>query len=420
MRILIVHNRYREPGGEDSVVHAEADLLAQHGHSVQRFEIENPPSGPTAAAALARSSWNRSAAAMVSSAASNFRPDVVHVHNTWYALSPAPLWALRHNGAARVVTLHNYRLVCVNANLYRDGHRCTDCVGAQPWRGVARRCYRGSFSASLAVGVSTTAHRLLRTWQKQAEVLVVPSLLARDLLVLGGVPEESIVVKPHFVRDPGPRKAPPSSSRTVVYAGRFSPEKGLLALVEAWRSLAPPGLELVLVGDGELSDVMKAAGPGIRVIGWRPRAELTQIMLEARAVIAPSQLFETFGLTAAEAMAAGTPVVTVAGGAIAEVAGGVGPAGVVSASSAAEWKDRLQLLSEPSAVDAWGSAARQRFEDLFDPQHGIDSLLGVYRTAITRRSQRLARAGLRELPTDPDYAESRGSVVSSVEHVPPV
>ena len=396
MRILIVHNRYREPGGEDSVVRAEADLLEQHGHGVERIEIENPSSGAGAAAALVRSSWNGAAAATVAAAARAFRPDVVHVHNTWYALSPAPLWALRHHRAARVVTLHNYRLVCVNAHLYRDGHRCTDCVGVQPWRGVVRRCYRGSFTASFAAGLNTTAHRLLRTWQTQAELLVVPTMLTRDLLVLGGLPDTSIVVKPHFVRDPGPRKAPPSSSRTVLYAGRFAPEKGVLALVEAWRRSPPPGLELLLVGEGELRRVVETGDYGIRVSGWQSQAELTELMLRARAVVAPSQLFETFGLTAVEAMAAGTPVITVAGSAVAEVAGGAGPAAVSSPSSTTEWQDRLHQLCEPSAVDAWGTAGRERFEERFDPRHGIDSLLAVYRTAIARREQ--AHGGISDSP----------------------
>jgi glycosyltransferase involved in cell wall biosynthesis len=258
--------------------------------------------------------------------------------------------------------------------------------------------------------VNTTAHRLLQTWQRQAELLVVPTVLARDLLVLGGLPDTSVVVKPHFVRDPGPRKTPPSTSRTVLYAGRLAPEKGVLALVEAWRRSPPPGLELLLVGDGDLRQVVEWAGSGIRVSGWQSQAELTELMLQARAVIAPSQLFETFGLTAVEAMAAGTPVITVSGSAIAEVAGGAGPAGVLSPSSTAEWQDRLHQLCEPSAVDAWGTAARQRFEERFDPTHGIDSLLAVYRTAIARRNQSHGTISdspspeLHRLPADPDHA----------------
>lgn len=385
MRVLVVHNRYREPGGEDSVVRAEADLLMEGGHEVRVFEVQNPPSDGQAAAALGRSIWNSKAAAAVESVASDFKPDVVHVHNTWYSLSPAPLWALRHLDAARVVTLHNYRLVCVNAHLYRDGHRCTDCLGHLPWRGVGRRCYRGSLGASLAVAASSTAHRLLGTWEAQAEVLVVPTAFARDILVLGGIPADSIAVKPHFVSDPGPRARPPSNSPTVLFAGRFTPEKGLVPVTAAWQADPPSGLEFLLVGDGELRQQMEHLGPSIRVIGWQSRTELSELMRQARAVVAPSQWFETFGLTAAEAMAAGCPVLTVAGGAIAEVVGESGPAPVQTPSSTDEWQERFAQLTDPVSVDRWGAAARLRYEELYHPRQGLDALLGIYKQAIERR-----------------------------------
>lgn len=387
MRVLVVHNSYREPGGEDSVVAAEANLLAAAGHRVALHRVDNPTGAAASALGLTRSAWNHRQATQMKNVAERFDPDIVHVHNTWFALSPAILWSLRTHRAARVLTVHNYRLVCVNASLLRGGFRCTDCLGRSPWPGVVHRCYRGSAVASMAAAAAIGTHRALGTWSSQVERVIVPTELVRRLIAGSGVTPERISVKPHFTSDPGPRPAPPSASRTVLYAGRISPEKGLSALVAAWVADRPPGMELVLVGDGSQRREFAAAGPGVRVEPWVPRSRLIEMMLGARAVITPTPMFETFGLTAVEAMAAGTPVVTVAGGAADEVVGPDQPAPVDLSDLMTSWRRALTGLADDSSVDEWGRAARRRFEDRYTPDAGLRRLLEVYQQA---RGERLA------------------------------
>lgn len=385
MRVLVVHNSYREPGGEDTVVRAEVELLSAAGHRVALHRVDNPTGGAASALGLARSAWNHGQATQVRRVAVRFRPDIVHVHNTWFTLSPAILWSLRSHAAARVLTVHNYRLVCVNASLLRDGARCTDCLGRNPWPGVVHRCYRGSAAASVAAAATITSHRALGTWNSQVERVIVPTELARRLLAGSGVAPERVAVKPHFAADPGPRPEPPSASRTVLYAGRISPEKGLTALVAAWLADPPPGMELVLVGDGAQRRELAGAGPGVRVEPWVPHSRLTEMMLAARAVVTPAPMFETFGLTAVEAMAAGTPVVTVTGGAADEVVGPNRAAPVDLSDPVTGWRRALAGLSDDNSVDRWGQAARRRFEDLYTPEAGLRRLLEVYRQALQER-----------------------------------
>lgn len=388
MRVLVVHNSYRQPGGEDSVVHAEADLLVSHGAQVELHEIENPSSGLEAAFDLARSSWNHRQASAVRTLADQFRPDVVHFHNTWFKLSPAPLWYLRSTPAARIVTLHNYRLVCLNASLLRDDGRCTDCLGRFPWPGIRHRCYRGSAVASTAAAASIGVHRTLRTWTAQVERLVVPTDLARRTLVAGGLATERVTVKHHFVADPGPRLDTPSVRRQVVYAGRLSPEKGLRALVAAWTTTDTSGMELVLIGEGPLTGELAAAGDSVRVEPWMSRSRLGDVLLQSRAAVMPSPMFETFGLAAAEAMAAGIPVVTMAGSAAQEVVGPNAPAPVDPDEARAGWQKAFSALRDGEAVDRWGRSARDRYQQWFSPEAGLRNLLGVYQEAQEERERR--------------------------------
>ena len=148
--VLIVHDRYRQAGGEDAVVANEAALLRGHGHRVSELIVDNDAipdrSGPLAKARLAANTvWSFSAASAVRHRIEREHPDVVHVHNVLPLLSPAVLAAAHASGAAVVQTVHNYRLVCPAGTLFRDGRPCDDCVGlAIPLPAIAHACYRSS------------------------------------------------------------------------------------------------------------------------------------------------------------------------------------------------------------------------------------------------------------------------------------
>ncbi len=119
--LLQVHNRYLNPGGEDAVVVAEREVLTGAGHRVELHEVQNP-SGPLASAtALALSPWNPFSAAALSRVIDSHRPELAHIHNTWYSLSSSVLSTLRRRRIPTVMTLHNYRVACLNGQLLRDG-----------------------------------------------------------------------------------------------------------------------------------------------------------------------------------------------------------------------------------------------------------------------------------------------------------
>src|SRR5262249_25469144 len=154
------------------------------------------------------------------------RPAVVHFHNTFPLVSPAAYWAARAGGAGVVQTLHNFRTMCNNALLFRDGHACESCVGRFfAWPGVLHRCYRGSLSASIGVATAAAAHRLIGTWKNAVDVYIALSNFSKNKFIEGGMPAEKIVVKPNFL-DPDPR-AGSGRGGYAIFVGRLSPEKGI-------------------------------------------------------------------------------------------------------------------------------------------------------------------------------------------------
>lgn len=382
MRVLQVHCRYRLPGGEDAVVEREAALLRAAGHDVETLVVHNPESARTTAVALAAAPWNRAAAGRVREQALRVRPDVVHVHNTWFALSPAVLRAVRSAALPTVLSLHNYRLSCVSANFYRDGAPCFDCLGRSPAPGVRHRCYRGSAAASAAVAATVEVARLRRVWQRDVDAFAIPSARARELLVQSGVPASKAHVVPNVVADV-PGRAEPAASSTVLYVGRLTPEKGLDVLLRAWTAAPPPGLRLVVVGGGPLDEVVRsAAGSGVELAGRLAPGEVVQRMQAARALVVPSVWDEPFGLVVAEAAAAGLPVLAASSGALPELLAASGSTGwLVPPGDAAAWGAALASLASGSLADdleAAGRRARSAYELHWSLERGATRLVALY------------------------------------------
>lgn len=380
MRILQVHTHYREAGGEESVIAAETELLRQAGHDVVEWRSTNPGGGREAAIALAQAPWNRKVAAEVAAAARDAQPDVVHVHNTWFATSPAAFPAIRRAVEAPIVmTLHNYRLACANAVFLRDGQACELCVGHGPWRAVRYGCYRDSRAQSVLAAATISIGRRTGAWTDNVNRFLALTEFAKSRLVASGLPAGKITVKPNFVPDPGARNARPSDSNRLLVVGRIVAGKGILTLAEAWKRSPVPGLEVVALGDGPLLDEMQAANiPGITFAGRVDRAEVQQMMAESRALLFPSEYYEAMPMTLVEAFAAGLPVMGSAHGAMTEMLEPLGPGWSVAPRDADQWGAAIQLLAEDSTVDAAGATARRLWQDTYGPAAALRNLEAAY------------------------------------------
>jgi glycosyltransferase involved in cell wall biosynthesis len=384
MRILQVHTRYREAGGEDVVARAEADLLIRAGHQVVRYQVDNPTGRLSAATSLAVSAWNPVAARALRQAVDRARPEVAHVHNTWFALSPSVIVALGRAGVPVVMTLHNYRLLCINGMLFRDGRPCHDCVGTHPWRGVRHRCYRDSVVASTAAAGTIAVNRELGSWDRHVRLFLALNDFARQRFIEGGLPPERTWVKPNFVADPGDRQAPPSRSRTVLYVGRLVDVKGVRALLEAWRALGPTALELVVVGDGPLrAALQRAAPPGVRFEGRISASEVKRWMLRSRALVLPSIWYEGQPMAMLEAFACGLPVLASRlGGNVELLEQPHGDGWLVPPDDPAAWAEALRGLEQDRGVDETGRRVRRLYERRFSEEVGGSLLEAAYAAAL--------------------------------------
>lgn len=379
MKVLQVHTRYRQAGGEDTVVQAERELLAAAGHQVLRHEAVNP-AGPGAALSLASSPWNPAAARAVGKVVDGDRPDVAHVHNTWYAMSPSVPAALARRGIPVVATLHNYRRVCANASLFRDGRPCEDCVGRSPLPGVRHRCYRGSFAASAAAAAGIALNTRFDVLDRSVTLFLAVNDFARERFLRGGLAPGRVQLHPNFVEDPGPRPAPPSHSRTVVVVGRVEAAKGVGVLVEAWRRAAPRDLELVVLGEGDLRAELAALQvPGVRFTGALPREQVRRHLLGARALAFPSVLYEGQPMSVLEAMSCALPVLASRRGGTPSLLRDAPGSWLAEPGDVDSWESALrQLEADPGHIDEAGTALRRRWAQDHSAPVALERLLGIY------------------------------------------
>lgn len=390
MNVLVVHNRYRERGGEDRVVELETRLLERHGHRVIPYIVDNRDIGRAMAVALPLLTiWNQATVGAVRRIIVSERVDVVHVHNTLPLVSPAVYYAAPAEGVPVIQTLHNYRLFCPSAQCVRNGRPCTECLGATLASPAIRHaCYRGSRVATGAVAAMLVAHRAAGTWRTAVHTYIAPTEFARRLFVAAGLPAGRIVVKPHFV-DPDPG-AGGHCGGYALYVGRLSKEKGVETLLDAWLR-TPALMPLRIVGDGPLATQVADAAtrlPAITWMGARPPAEVRALMRDAQCLVFPSVTFETFGQVIAEAFAAGTPVVTSDGGAARELVEH-GRSGLLFRNG-----DPLSLAAQVAAlsvhqnIDDMRAAARTQYEMKFTAAANYRQLFGIYADAIARSGAR--------------------------------
>ena len=392
MDVLVVHNSYRQHGGEDEVFRAEVGLLKARGHRVIVHHVSNTAFDNQGLISLGLATvWNQQSYVTLRRLIRDQRPQVVHMHNTLPLVSPSAYYAAKREGIPVIQTLHNYRLLCPAGTLYRNGAICTECVGrAVPLPGIAHRCYRDSPGATAAIAAMLGVHRMLGTWRDQIDRYLALSHWSRDLFVEAGLPAKRIQVKPNFLF-PDPRNAVTTRVREkrALFVGRLTEEKGVRTLLRAWQGIGE-NIPLDIIGDGPLAvEVDRATRemPGVRWHGAVAKAKVYEAMATAQMLIAPSEWYEPFGLSVVEAYALGMPVIASKVAGLRETIreGRTGlhfePGDANQLRSHVIW-----MASADTKREAMGIEARYEFERHYTAEANYGQLMEAYRMAIGGRS----------------------------------
>lgn len=384
MRILKVHSYYTQPGGEDTVFHAETSLLRSHGHEVIEYlEYNKKIESMNQAAVALQTLWSHSSFLKMRRFLAETKPDVVHFHNTFPLISPSAYYACQELNIPVVQTLDNQRLICPASTFYRGEKLCLDCLGKTiPWPGVAHACYHDSRLHTAVVASMLTLHRWLGTWNTKIDVFLCSTHFYRDLFVQAGFPADKIVVMPHFVHQQSSFDLAGKREDYALFVGRLDPEKGINTLLEAWRFLNFP---LKIRGSGRLDArarafVLQHGMGNIEFVGRMEEQELSDLIGNARFLIMPSEgYYETFGLVIIEAYSRGVPVIASDIGVVPELLSNNQTGLLFEAGNAHDLANKaMWMWDHPVEAGVMSRNALNAYEERFTQEQCYKTLIEVY------------------------------------------
>lgn len=397
MRVLVVHNKYQQRGGEDAVVDAEVDLLSRKGHDVELLSVSNDRIAgfiPTIKAALG-TVYSPYGVGLVSEAIAKFSPDIMHVHNYFPRLSPYIFARAHRLGVPTVHTLHNYRLICPSADFLVEGKVDESSIHRSAFRMIQKRVYRNSILGTASVAAMVEYHKKRGTWMSDVDAFITLTNFAKRKFIEAGLPEILLHVKPNFIMEDRIRRfgnrARQSAREGAIFVGRLSPEKGIDTLLSAWHGI---DYELRIIGPGATRRMRSLASEKIRFLGELPPERVMEEMGKAAFIVMPSECYEGFPVTLAEAYMNELPVV-------ASDIGGLGELVTSETGIKCRPGDHNALAAAVNRMIALGADGRSKLGDNarrialenYSEHKNYNILTDIYERAIHQYERRRANDG---------------------------
>lgn len=316
MKILQVHNFYKQRGGEANVVENEKLLLEEHGNTVETFYVNSTEVKGTVNELI--TAYNMPFSKKYYEIAKNrieaYQPDIIHVHNTFPVITPAVFSAANDLGIPSVFTLHNFRLIYPNALLMHNGTIDLRTINGSAFSVVKDRVYKDSFIKTYSLARLIEFHKKRDTWNNKVTKFIALTNFAKKVFIEWGISNEKIDVKPNFIPDPmeslsGVKK---SEKEGFLFLGRISKEKGIHDLVETWMKYKIKA-SLYIVGDGEIREELERKTADIENIKWvglQTKNQVYEWFSKVKALVFPSIWYEGFPMTIAESLGMGVPIIS--------------------------------------------------------------------------------------------------------------
>lgn len=312
-KVLMVHNFYQIGGGEHTVFKNEVDLLRQHGHEVIEYTRNNNELKQNKLKLVLlpfTTIWSWKTYNDIRRIIKDNHINIVHCHNTFPLISPSVYYAARSMKVPVIQTIHNFRLLCPNGSFFCDGEICEKCNETGSFRSALQNnCYRNSKIQTLVLVAMLKFHRWIGTYQKISYIFLT-KFNREKFSKLIDVNSEQVFIKPNFVKESN-CFVNAVENKTFVYAGRLEVNKGILSLIEMWKTL-PEDFVLHIFGSGTMEEHIKKEikeNKNISFFGFKSQKEVFEDYRNAVAVIIPSECYETFGMGIPECFSMKLPVI---------------------------------------------------------------------------------------------------------------
>lgn len=385
MRIVLVHNYYKESGGEDQVFINEKNLLIRNGHKVFTYERKNKlelNSLFSKVKIFFQVHYNRSSKKQFHHFIKLNNPDLVHVHNFFPLITPSIYDACVEEGIPVIQTLHNFRLICPTSILMHNGKIYRKSIEKGAYSSIIDKVYKKSYLGTYAVSRMIEFHKNNGTWENKVDKFIALTTFSKSIYVEAGFPKKKISIKPNFFQKKV--KLQKNKRSGALYVGRISPEKGIKTLISAWQGINYP---LKIVGDGPLiSEITSANNSSIKSIGALSQNKVMEEMSKASFLILPSLCYEGFPMVILESFANSLPVIASDHGSISEIITNNKNGLLFEPGDSIQLKKKVKWMFEnPEACMKMGMNAKIEYDTKYTPDNNYNKLIQIYNNTIQNK-----------------------------------
>ncbi len=410
MKVLFINNFFTQFGGAENIMLKEALLLQQDGHESFFFAVDRKPyfienyplaeffpefidyrelSKSEALKNLFRPFYNIEAKKKLTDMVEKIRPDVIHIHNIHYHLTPSVLEALKKFNIPVIMTIHDTRLMCPAGTFSLGAQKpCTEklCIKGKFLPCIKNKCKNSNLKESFITALEFAFNRASNLYDR-VDCFITPSKALLNIAAEAGIPTSKLNHINNFA-DNAFFESPPAYGKEdyFLYAGRISKEKGLDTLLEAAGKI--PEARFKIAGSGPMEDYYKKKAlfmklKNVEFLGHQTKDEIISLYKNAFAGILPCKWFEIFGLSTVEAFACGKPVIASDLGAIPEIIDNGVNGFLFEAGNARQLAEKVGFLIQNKAVISdLGKNAFTKAQSEYTEKAHYQKLLDLYKRFI--------------------------------------
>lgn len=398
MKVLLIHNFYKNYGGEETAVLNKIKLLESNNITVKLFSKKNDSINSFLDKVIIffSSIFSIKAAKELHKTIKEFEPDIIEVHNVFPLISPSIFFVSNKMKIPVFYYLHNYRFICGSSLLKSDNECCESCKG-NFFKAIIKKCYRNSFLGSISLSINNLIHKsVLNTWKNKIDYFFIMNESNIKYYTKFGIDINKIIFLPHFSFMQ--RKFKKDKKNFALFVGEFSAKKGIHTLIKAFKDI---DYNLKLIGKvknknsteiRELKDLdININNIGyidnrkkIENIGFVDNKKIAEYYSNASFTIFPSEWAEPFGYVIIESFANYTPVLASDQPSIKKIVKNNFNGILFKSGNYNELKNKIEwMIENEEKVNEMALNAKKDFDEKFSPKNSFSLINKIYRKAIT-------------------------------------
>ncbi len=398
MKVLIINKFLYPNGGSETYIFKLGEVLTAHGHEVQYFGMEHEGRcvgnavnsytsdmnfhGGSKLKKLTypfKTIYSSEARKKIRLVLEDFQPDVCHLNNFNYQLTPSVIleirkWEKKAKKKVKLVfTAHDYQLVCPNHMMRNPNtqENCEKCAYGAFSNCAKGRCIHGSKAKSI-IGTAEAKFWKAKGTYRQIDAIICPTQFMKSKMDCNQIFAEKTVTLLNFID--GAIWQETVKKDYVLYFGRFSEEKGIKTLISVCKSL--PDVQFIFAGTGPLAEELEEI-PNIKNVGFQTGKALEMLIREARFSVYPSEWYENCPFSVMESQAYGTPVLGARIGGIPELIRDGETGELFESGNEQELKAKIERLwKDKSLTDRYSQNCKQISFDTLEEYY--EKLMKIY------------------------------------------